>query len=141
MTTNELGRTTSAGFLPNEPKTEDIFSRLNLLKNGVDGLKGNPGATHLAEPLEVANAEIKRSYARFYHGTAAPSDQKAILEDLLDRSLRRAPMTYRQGVSMEEFAAEGLMRGGQNDMVVYILLMMQQGIDLPAPKAKKPRKK
>lgn len=141
MTTNELGRTTSAGFLPNEPKAADIFSRLNLLKNGFDGLKDNPHATHLAEPLMAPDADLKRSYVRFYHGTAAAADQKAILEDLLDRSLRRAPMTYRQGVSLEEFAAEGLMRGGQNDMVVYILLMMQQGIDLPAPKAKKPRKK
>ena len=134
---NELGRTTPAGFLPNEPKAEDIFSRLNLLQNGFSGLKNNPSATHLAEPLEAADADLKRSYARFYHGTAGASDQKAILEDLLNRSLRRAPMTYRQGVSLEEFAAEGLMRGGQNDMVVYIMLMMQLGIDLPAPAAKK----
>lgn len=138
---NELGRITPAGFLTNEPKATDIFSRLNLLGNGFEGLKGNPAATHLAEAVEAPNAELKRSYARFYHGTAAAADQKAILEDLLDRSLRRAPMTYRNGVSMEEFAAEGLHRGGQNDTVVYIMLMMQQGIDLPAPTVKKKGKK
>lgn len=139
--TNELGRTTPAGFLPTDPRADDIFGRLNLLQNGFAGLKKNPAATHLAEAIEAPDAELKRSFARFYHGTAGAADQKAILENLLDRTLRRAPITYRPGVSLDEFAAEGLMRGGQNDMVVYIMLMMQQGIDTPAPKAKKKGKK
>ena len=53
---NELGRNTPAGFLPNEPKAEDIFSRLNLRQNGFAGLKENPATTHLAEAAQAAPA-------------------------------------------------------------------------------------
>lgn len=141
MTTNELGRNTTAGFIPNEPKMADIFSRLNLLNNGFDGLKKDPAATHLAEAKEAADADLKRSYARFYHGTAVASDQKAILEDLLDQTLRRGHIVWQPKQSLEEYAAYGLSRGGQNGVVVYVLKMMQDGIDLPAAEAKKKAKK
>lgn len=135
--TKELGRNTPAGFLPNEPRTADIFSRLNLLQNGFEGLKNTGAATHLAEAAEKPENELKRSYARFYHGSAAPHDQKAILEDLLDQTLRRAHMAYQPNQTLEQYAAYGLARSGQDAIVIYLLKMMQDGIDLPAPKAAK----
>jgi hypothetical protein len=138
---NELGRNTPSGFLPAEPRAQDILSKLNLLKPGFEGLKGNPAATHLMEAKEAANAELKRSYARFFHGTAHASDQKAILEDLLDQTLRRAHIAWQPNMPLEQYAAFGLARGGQDGIVIYILKMMQDGIDQPAPGEKKKRKK
>ena len=138
---NEVGRNTPAGFVPNEPRAEDIFSRLNLLQNGFEGLKKDPAATHLAEAKEASDANLKRSYARFYHGTATAADQKAILEDLLDQTLRRGHIVWQPKQSMEEYAAAGLSRGGQNGVVIYVLKMMQDGLDLPAPAARKKTKK
>lgn len=138
---NELGRNTPAGFLPNEPKVGDIFSRLNLLQNGFAGLKENPATTHLVEAVEKPDAELKRSYARFYHGTAHAQDMIAIREDLLDQTLRRGHMAWQPGQKLEEYAAYGLARSGQDAIVIYVLKMMQDGIDLPAPKEKKKAKK
>lgn len=134
---SETGRNTPAGFLPENPTMEDIFRRNGLLNNGFAGLRNTGSATHLAEAVEKPENELKRSYARFYHGHASPQDQKAILEDLLDQSLRRASMPYQKGQSLEEYAAYGLARDGQNAIVIYVLKMMQDGIDLPAPKPAK----
>jgi hypothetical protein len=138
---NQLGTNTPAGFLPTEPRMGDIFERLNLLKNGYEGLKNTGSATHLAEQVERPENELKRSYARFYHGTAHAQDMQAIIEDLLNQTLRRASMPYQKGQSLEEYAAYGLARDGQNAIVIYMLKMMQDGMDLPAPKEKKRQKK
>lgn len=138
---NELGRNTPAGFLPSEPRAEDIFSRLNLLQNGFAGLKNTESAKHLGEQVEKPENELKRSYARFYNGTAHANDMKAILEDLLDQTLRRAHMAYQPGQTLEQYAAYGLARSGQDAIVIYMLKMMQDGLDLPAPKEKKKSKK
>lgn len=138
---SNLGRNTPAGFLPNEPQAEDIFSKLNLLKNGFEGLTNTEAGKHLGEAVEKPENEIKRSYARFYHGTATAHDQKKILEDLLDQTLRRADMPWQPNQTLEQYAAYGLSRNGQNGIVIYIMKMMQDGMELPAPKEKKKTKK
>ena len=137
----ELGQNTAAGFLPAEPRVGDIFQRLDLLKNGFEGLKKSPAATHLAEAAEKPEAELKRSYARFYHGTAHAQDMNAILEDLVNQTLRRAHMPYQKGQSLEEYVTYGLTRDGQNAIVIYMLKMMKDGIDLPAAQTGKKKKK
>ena len=137
----DLGENTPQGFLPGEPRIGNIFERLDLLKNGFEGLKNTGSATHLAESVERPGDELKRSYARFYHGTAQERDMKAILEDLLNQTLRRAHMPYQKGQSLEEYAAYGLARDGQNAIVIYMLKMMKDGAELPAPQAKKKGKK
>lgn len=134
---NHLGKDTQHGFLPMEPRVADIFSKLNLLQNGYSGLQDVDTTKHLAEAIERPGDELKRSYARFYHGTAHAQDMTAILEDILDQTLRRAPIVYDQSKSMEQFAAYGLNRSGQNAIVIYMLKMMQDGISLPAPDTKK----
>jgi hypothetical protein len=128
------GRNTAAGFLPDEPKVKDIFGKMGLLGNGFDGLRDTEATKHLAEAAEKPENELKRSYARFCNGTAQPQDQKAIVEDLLDQTLRRAHMPYQPDQTMEQFAAYGLMRSGQDAIVIYMLKMMQDGNELPAPK-------
>lgn len=138
---NETGRNTSTGFLPTEPRVADIFGRLSLLQNGFEGLKADPAATHLAEARERPEDELKRAYARFYHGTAHGGDMKAVLEDLLDQTLRRGHMHWQQGWTLEQYTAYGLHRSGQDALMIYMLKMMQDGIDLPAPKAKRKGRK
>lgn len=141
---NELGSTlATGGFLPTEPRVGDIFSKLNLLQNGVAGLKNIDATKHLAEAIERPENELKRSYARFYHGTAHAQDMKAILEDILNQTLRRGHMAWKEGWTLEQYAAYGISRSGQDGIAIYMMKMMQDGIDLPAPKAaaKKGRKK
>lgn len=145
--TNELGRNTQQGFLPAEPRrpanprAANVFEQLGLLQDGFEGLKKNPAAVHLAEALENPQAELLRSYARFHHGTANSADQKAIMEDLLNQTLRRGHMHWQQGWTLEQYTAHGLHRSGQDYIVIYLMKMMQDGLDLPAPTAKKTKKK
>jgi hypothetical protein len=120
---------TPQGFLPDAPNVQDILSRLGI-----------GAATEAAQPVEEARAtaddDLKRCYAQF---AATPAGER-ILEDLLNQSLRRSCSHANPDAGIEQEALYSRERKGQNGMVVYIVRMIHDGMNLPAPGSRKKKK-
>lgn len=134
-----LGANQSDGsFLPDTPSAEDIFKQITGGNGGWAALNGPPSVEggDAKNPLH----DLKRDYAQF----AASIIGQNIIEDLLNRSLRRSahhPDPYKSTIEQE--ALYNRERKGENQMVCHILKMIVDGRNLPEPKsiAKKPAKK
>lgn len=142
---NPLGRNTAAGFMPTTPAVQDMMAKLDgIMGKGFESLRNTEAGKPLAAAAESPADELKRRYARLFNGQGKEEDATAILEDLLDQTLRRGMFVVEQGRSIEDMMPFFLERHGQNGLMVYIAYMIQGGRDLPAPEArafKRKRKK
>lgn len=138
---NELGKNIGNAFLPSYPTFDDLLKKGGL-NGGFEGLKNTTAGKMAAEAIESPNAELKRSYVRVFSGTASPRNAQDVLEDLLNQTLRRAMVAPEKGMTMEQLIPYMVERHGQNGMMIYMLKMIQDGRDLPAPQtATKKRRK
>lgn len=135
----EHGKNTEVGFLPNTPSLDDLLKRAGL-NAGFEGLKNTTAGKMAADAAEKPNAELKRSYARLFAGSGNSRDAQEVMEDLLNQTLRRAMVMPKAGMSMEELTPYMVERHGQNGTMIYLLKMVQDGMDLPAPTEKKKRR-
>lgn len=144
--TKELGKDIAGGgFLPTIPQDmeELLKGGGGLLANGWEGLKLSDAAKPMADQVEKPADDLKRSYARLYSGRGGPADAAAVVEDLLDQTLRRGMFFTVQGTSMDQHLPYFLERSGQNGFMIYIAKMVEAGHKLAAkpPKKTKAKKK
>lgn len=135
-----LGQNTGEGFLPITPSLESLLQTGGILKEGYEGLKNTAAGKHLADGADKPGAELKRSYYRVFNGIGNKDDAHAVLEDILNQTLRRAMVAPKPGMTFEQLTPYLVERHGQNGAVTYMLKMIQDGYDLP-PESKKKRKK
>ncbi|MDI1227362.1 MAG: hypothetical protein PSY14_06745 [bacterium] len=131
----ELVRNTPGGILPSDPSIESILK--NVMGQGFSGLDVSGPGKVMKDEQEKPNEELKRAYAAVFNSPRA----QMVLEDMLDMTLRRSP--YRptapgqMPLTIEQQAAYGLERMGQNSTMLYIARMISEGQELPEPKAQK----
>ncbi len=133
---NDLGKNTPGGFLPSEPGIEELLAKNGLLKGGWDGLNSSGAGEPLVTEQSEAAAELKWSYQKLFSSAAG----QAVLEDLVNMTLRRAPvLPAGQVQSIEQQALYATERNGQNGIVVHILSMIVAGREANRPKKKAKR--
>jgi hypothetical protein len=132
-----FGKNIPEGFVPDIGSAEELFRRAGILHNGFEGLKNTEAGKHMADQVETPNDQLKRKYVRVFHGTASREDAQDVLEDMMDRTLRRGNFMPQPGMTADQYMPYMLERHGQNGFMVYILKMLQDGIELPAPGSKK----
>lgn len=134
-----LTKRTADGILPSEPSIDALM--------GMAGLLGPSGWSKLETiaggqlPPETANSdkdELRRAYVTVFFATPAG---RMVLEDLLNRTLRRTSHHPGGKATLEEATVYGIHRGGENQTVVHILHMIQEGRDLPSPATTSTKKK
>lgn len=135
------GKNTEAGFLPTAPSMDDIMSRANFIKDGFKSLSETTAGKHLSDGIDRPSDELKRRYARLFNGSGNEQDAIAVVEDILDKTLRRAPVMPKPGMTFEQLTPYMVERYGQNGVVIYILKMIQDGIDMPPPETKNKKNK
>ncbi|HCS23306.1 MAG TPA: hypothetical protein PLW48_10150 [Alphaproteobacteria bacterium] len=138
---NVLGKNIGTGFLPNVPTDLNELLGSSTMKGGFDALKNTEAGKYLATAAERPGDTLKRSYARLFNGHGSPQDAEAVLQDLLDQSLRRGMFMTLQGSTPEQAMPYFLERHGQNGFMIYLAMMIQSGRDLPPPGEKKSRSK
>ena len=111
---NNYGTNTPQGFLPHTPSVEDIMSRLVGRADGWDGIVGTPAAQELTKPADDA---LMSAYA----WCSKQSQFQAVLEDILNATLRIAPLDTASKTSIEAAALHAAERNGQNAIAVMIL--------------------
>lgn len=143
---NNLGQFQNSGtgqaFLPAMPSAADIFADLaKKTGGGWDTMLSNDAATSMQKRVSNPAVDLAKSYLRLFSGRGNEKDADAVLEDLLNNSVRK---TFKPGAMFETIEKSALYaaeRTGQNGFMVYILAMMVKGRDAPAPATKRPAKK
>lgn len=131
-----FGNNTPHGFLASEPNMENILSQVMNGQGGWAGLSKNvPDTTHHVAASE--KDELARKYARM----AATDDGRAVIEDLLNMTLRTAPISDVHMTSIESAALHLAERKGQNGIVVAILKKITDGRALATSVQEKQTKK
>lgn len=123
------GTPTPNGFLPNIPSVDDMLARNNLLENGWKSFEQTAKNT---SQHQTDQDELMGCYVQTF-GTDAG---RRVLEDMLNKTLRRSPRPPEGFKSIEQVALHTAMRDGQNSVVVDVLLMMTKGKEKSKPSKK-----
>lgn len=133
MSQNPLGRNTPQGFLPSIPSIEDIMARLSGGDQGWSGLAANA-------PSDQLPKSEKEELLKDYIKTFSSDHGLRVLEDLLDMTLRTAPMSSESLGGFEKGCLYMAEKKGQNGIVIAILKRIVDGRDLMISPSKKPKK-
>ncbi|MBE2191873.1 MAG: hypothetical protein IAE63_06810 [Alphaproteobacteria bacterium] len=133
MSQNPLGNNTPQGFLPALPSVNDILSRLSAGDQGWSGLAAQ------SQPDNLSNSE-KEQLLKDYILTFSTEHGARVLEDLLNMTLRTAPLAPEALDSFEKGSLYMAEKKGQNGIVVAILKRIVDGRNLPSPAQKKAKK-
>lgn len=119
-----LGKTTPEGFMPSEPRLDDMLKSIGLTaKEGWDELNNMPSSAFRASPGHHFD-ELAEAFVAVY---STPQGEK-MFEALLDKTLRRVgPFPTGQNLNFEQLAAHGLFAQGQRDIVIWMLAMVERG--------------
>ena len=120
---SDYGMKTSGGFLPNYPQTEDLMQRILQQDKGDRSF----GMTDAANPLAKAHQNAKRDLLKNYVSVFSSPAGRAVLEDLLNQTLRRSNAVSAGQMNMEQITAYMLQRDGQNGLMSYILSQLSEG--------------
>jgi hypothetical protein len=104
-----------------EPSIESLLANLNM---GGDGGAEARIASELDERSRLAREKAQLIDACF----STPAGRQ-VLEMMLDLTLRRAEMVYAPGMNLEQAAAHGLFRAGENNIVRWILAGLRAARD------------
>lgn len=130
--TEELTRRTEAGEVAAQPSVEDILGKMGI-KGGWAGVHNTTAAKPMAESLKDSREQLQRDYQATF---STPFGQR-VLEDLLDHTLRRAPVMPSQNMTFEQLTPYVVERNGQNSTVFYVCKMVEAGRKLGSPSSKK----
>ncbi|MDP2207052.1 MAG: hypothetical protein Q8K65_12190 [Alphaproteobacteria bacterium] len=136
-----LGKIAGNGFLPHVPASLEDLLAGSTMKEGFAALNNTEAGKFMAQAAERPGDALKRSYARLFNGNGSPHDAEAVLQDLLDQSLRRGMFMMTPNTTMDQHMPFYLERHGQNSFMIYLAKMIESGRSLPAPDAKKSRAK
>lgn len=130
----ETGNNTKDGFLPAHPSFEGLMKRagMNAGEGGWDALNAGPPSIEKT-PAQKELEDIQKCYAQF---AATPGGQR-ILEDLLNRSLRRGCSHPDANAGIEQEALFSRERRGENGFMCYILMQIKAGQSIKPAKKKK----
>lgn len=130
--TDELTRKTENGEVAAQPSVEDILGKM-----GIKGGWANVHNTTAAKPMAESLKESREQLQRDYQATFATPHGLRVLEDLLDQTLRRAPVQPSGGLTFDQLAPYAVERNGQNSTAFYVCKMVEAGRKLGSPLSKK----
>lgn len=130
--TDDLTRKTENGEVAAQPSIDDILGAMGI-KGGWANVHGTTAAKPMAESLKESREQLHRDY----QATFGTEHGKRVLEDLLDHTLRRAPVMPSQNMTFEQLTPYVVERNGQNSTVFYVCKMIEAARKLPAPTSKK----
>lgn len=115
------GQNTPNGFLPNTPGVDQLMDMINKKSGGWDEINNRPAG----EALRSADDEMAQNYAKAF---STPAGQK-VLEDILSMTLHRSPYPPNENaqLTLEQIAAYGVERKGQNGLAISILAKITRG--------------
>ncbi|PZQ48888.1 MAG: hypothetical protein DI551_00730 [Micavibrio aeruginosavorus] len=131
---SDLGISLGDAFLPKVPSADDLLKAIAAGRGGWDGLLPSDEGAQKSE-LQKQTEDLKRCYVQLFSSPAG----KKVLEDLLDRTLRRS-CSLANPASIAQEAMHSRYRRGENNNVVYILSMIVAGQNLPDPNSAKGKK-
>lgn len=132
---DELTRKTENGDVAAQPSIEDILGKMGI-KGGWAGIHQTAAATPMADSLKETREQLHRDY----QATFATEHGRRVLEDLLDHTLRRAPVKPSEGMTFEQLTPYVVERNGQNSTVFYVCKMVEAGRKLGSAASAKKKK-